>query len=126
MLDIARHGKDAPVRAQDISLRQNLSIKYAEQITTILAKAGLLNSARGAGGGYSLVKKPEEYKASEILFKTEGDLVLARCAAVDGRCDREESCAVKTLWTGLHKVMVDYLDSVTLQDLLDSVYHYNI
>ena len=117
MLDVALNGGGA-VRVADISLRQGITPKYAEQITSLLVKAGLLRSVRGACGGYYLAKSPEEYKISEILYKTEGDLAPVDCIAGGRHCSREESCASKALWDGLYRVMNDYLEGITLKDLM--------
>lgn len=120
LLDVAKNGNGCAVRMQDISLRQGIPIKYAEQITALLVKGGLLRSVRGAGGGYVLTGKPEEYKISEILQKTEGELAPADCVSEGGTCDRAGFCAARGLWEGLRNVMIDYLDSVNLQTLLES------
>lgn len=118
MLDVAKYSAGGAVRTQDISERQSISVKYAEQITALLVKGGLLRSARGAGGGYTLVKRADEYKISEILLKTEGELMPVDC--VTDSCPKSGGCAVQSLWSGLYKAVHDYLDSVTLQNLLDS------
>ncbi|MDE5897033.1 MAG: Rrf2 family transcriptional regulator [Clostridia bacterium] len=116
MLDIALNRASA-VRISEISARQGITPKYAEQITGLLVKAGLLRSARGANGGYFLVKEPSEYKISEILFRTEGDLAPAECVSEGGSCARTDCCAIRTMWDGLYRTMRDYLDGITLADL---------
>lgn len=121
MLDVAQNCDKGSVKIADISARQDITVKYAEQITALLVKGGLLRSVRGAGGGYSLLKKPYEYRISEILYKTEGDLAPVDC--VTGECPRRELCATKGLWEGLYRAIDGYLSGVTLQDLLDSAYN---
>lgn len=121
MLDVAQNGDKGSVKIADVSSRQDITVKYAEQITALLVKGGLLRSVRGAGGGYSLVKKPHEYRISEILYKTEGDLAPVDC--VTGECPRQELCATKGLWEGLYRIINNYLEGITLQDLLDSAYN---
>lgn len=119
LLDIAQNGGGGSVRTQDIALRQQITPKYTEQLTALLVKGGLLRSVRGAGGGYCLVKQPNQYTIAEILHKAEGNFTPVECAAESGVCPREESCVVRGLWRGLDKVINDYLQSVTLQTLLD-------
>lgn len=119
MLDIAKNGGAVPVRISDISARQGVTVKYTEQITGNLVKCGLLRSVRGVSGGYVLVKHPKQYTVAEILRNTEGDLAPVDCVASAGLCDRAEECATKKLWDGLYRRINDYLEGVTLQDLLD-------
>lgn len=119
LLDVAQNGGGGAVRTQDIALRQQITLKYTEQITALLVKGGLLRSVRGAGGGYSLVKQPNQYTIAEILHKAEGNFSPVECANESGVCPREESCVVRGLWRGLDKVINDYLQSITLQTLLD-------
>lgn len=121
MIDIAQNSAKGPVKIADISVRQGITVKYAEQITALLVKGGLLHSVRGAGGGYSLVKKAEEYPVSEILYKTEGDLAPVECALNDAYCPRQENCVTKDLWGGLYRVIDEYLASISLQNLLDNM-----
>lgn len=122
LLDVAMNGAGGAVRMQDISARQGITPKYAEQITALLVKTGLLRSLRGAGGGYSLVKPPSDYRISEILLKTEGDLVPVDNLSESEGCAKEVRGALSGLWSGLHEVIIGYLDSVTLQNLLECVY----
>lgn len=116
MLDIAQNGTDFPVKISDISARQNISTKYTEQITGNLARSGLVRSVRGAQGGYVLAKKASAYTVGEILRKTEGDLAPV-VGIKDG--EGEGGYAVNKLWTGLYDSINNYLDGVTLQDLVD-------
>lgn len=122
MLDVAQNEDKGSVKVADISARQGITVKYAEQITAMLVKGGLLRSMRGAGGGYRLVKKPHEYRVYEILYKTEGDLAPVECVTNGGYCTRKDDCVTGQLWEGLYRVIVDYLDGYTLQSLLDRFY----
>lgn len=122
MLDVARYGGETPIRSADIAERQGLSPKYTEQITAMLAKGGLLHAARGAGGGYTLLRSPEDYNIAEILLYTEGELVPVNCRTEIENGDSGENDAVRRLWVGLHEQVIDYLGNYTLRMLLDSVY----
>jgi len=107
---------------RDISRRQEISVKYLEQITSLLSKFGLLLSVRGPQGGYKLAKKPSEYTVGEILRITEGDLAPVACLTTpENTCPRKENCATLSLWEGLSKVINDYLDSKSLEDLVSLV-----
>ena len=93
MLDLALYGNQEPVRLKDVAKRQEISIKYLEQIISVLQKAGYVKSIRGAQGGYHLMKAPEDYTVGMILRATEGDLAPAECVSVDGHaCTRSGVC----------------------------------
>ena len=119
MADVAKNGGDSPVKITDISARQGVTLKYTEQICGILSKGGLLRSIRGAQGGYVLVKQPEKYTVLEILNCLEGDLAPVGCVNSD-LCERFEGCSVRSLWSGLYKVVEEYLGGVTLADLVSA------
>jgi len=122
MLDLALNGEENFVPIRSISQRQEISEKYLEQIITQLSRAGLVKSARGAQGGYKLVKAPRDYTAGEILRAVEGSLAPVACLDdPDNLCPRACECEVLPFWKGLDKVISDYVDSYTLADLLDQV-----
>ena len=117
MIDLAVNDKGAYVSLKDISNRQEVSLKYLEQIMAMLNKAGYVKSTRGNNGGYRLAKLPEEYKVGDILRKTEGD--LAPIACVNGEeCSKRENCKTFKFWQGLDNVINEYVDSKTLADLI--------
>ena len=120
MIDLARYGNGPYALLRDIAARQRISLKYLEQIATALGKAGLIKSIRGPQGGYRLTRSPQEYTVGDILRLTEGDLAPVPCAAQDpADCPRSEDCATLPVWRGLNRVINEYLDGITLQDLLD-------
>ncbi|MBQ1628429.1 MAG: Rrf2 family transcriptional regulator [Treponema sp.] len=119
MIDLAQHGTDSYVPLRDVSERQAISIKYLEQITALLSKYGLLQSVRGPQGGYRLAKPVAEYTVREILRTTEGNLAPVACLESDqNNCERKETCSTLKVWLGLGKVINDYLDSITLDQLM--------
>lgn len=121
MVDLAQHDSTEYTALKDISERQGISIKYLEQITSLLSKFGLLQSTRGPQGGYKLAKSPVDYTVGEILRITEGDLSPVAClSSPNNICERKDSCCTLNLWIGLDKVVNEYLDSKTLQDLIDT------
>ena len=121
MIDIAEHYVDERIPMKDVSERQGISLKYLEQIVTNLTRAGLLRSGRGAGGGYTLTKAPDEYTVGEILRAIEGKLAPVACLGYEiNPCERSRHCKTLGFWQGLYQVIDDYVNSVTLQDLLKS------
>lgn len=118
MIDIAAYSNGEVVSLKDISKRQNISIKYLEQVVSLLTKGGLLQSIRGNNGGYRLTKKPSDYTIGEILRTAEGTLVPVACLQCDPiACDRVEICSTIDFWKGLNEVINNYVDGVTLEDL---------
>lgn len=120
MIDLAEHDSGDYIPLRDISERQGISVKYLEQIVTQLSRAGFLRSVRGAQGGYRLSRKPENYTIGEILRITEGDLAPIACLSDEiVRCPRESECATLDFWKGLHSVINEYVDGVTLDQLIE-------
>ncbi len=118
MIDLALQNSDQFIALKDISGRQEISVKYLEQITSLLGKYGLLRSVRGQQGGYKLAKPASQYTIGEILRITEGNLAPVACldTAVN-ECPRCNQCKTLPFWEGLAATINSYLDSVTLADL---------
>lgn len=119
MLDLAEHYKEGPVALKDIAARQNISKKYLEQIVSLLNRPDFLKTIRGAQGGYMLARTPDKYTVAEILKLSEGSL-----APIPNLDDPSEAAAAADaqllpIWQGLYDVVNNYLESVTLQDILD-------
>lgn len=120
MIDLGKNDAGEFISLKDISKRQEISIKYLEQIINMLHKGGLLKSMRGPNGGYMLAKSANQYTIGSILRITEGNLAPVSCLEEDTNpCDRVADCATLDFWTGLFRVINDYVDQVTLQDLID-------
>ena len=120
MLDLAEHQGDGYIALKDIAERQNVSKKYLEQIVPILNKADILNTNRGYQGGYRLARTPDKYTVGDILRITEGSISPVACLDNNPvECERAAECATLPVWQGLYKVITDYLDGITLQDILD-------
>lgn len=120
MLDLAEHGGTGYIALKDIAHRQDISKKYLEQIVSLLNRVGMLQTNRGFQGGYKLAKSPDKYTVGDILRITEGSLAPVTCLEQNSApCDRSESCATLFVWKKLDEIINDYLDSVTLQDILD-------
>lgn len=120
MIDLAEHQNCGFVALKDIADRQNISKKYLEQIISIFNKSDFLKTTRGSQGGYMLSKSPYKYTVGEILRLTEGSLAPVDCLNQDPiECERSSECATLPVWQGLNRVINEYLDSITLQDILD-------
>ena len=120
MLELAQDDSAAYLPLPAIAERQGISEKYLESIIRMLVKAKAVESLRGKGGGYRLTKKPEQYTVGSILRLTEESLAPVSCLEENaGTCSRSGQCRTLALWQGLDKVIQDYLESVTLADLIE-------
>ena len=120
LLDLAERKDSGFVSLKEIAQRQNISKQYLEQIVSLLHASNMLRVNRGKQGGYMLSKEPSECTVREILRATEGSLSPVACLDDEvNRCDEASSCKTLPLWAGLKKAVADYLDGVTLQDILD-------
>ena len=120
MLDLAENNNGEYIRLKDVAQRQGITVKYLEQIVPQLTKNGFVRSYRGNNGGYMLAKAPEEYTAGEILRAMEGNMAPVACLEdFPNRCPRQETCCTLPFWEGLKGVIDQYIDSVTLADLIN-------
>lgn len=117
LIDITLQKKDTYVSLKDISERQSISVKYLEQITSSLFKAGILVSSRGPTGGYKLSRDPKSISVYEILKASEGTLSSVSClSSDDNQCSRKQICSTIDIWKGLDKVVCTHLSSISLAD----------
>ena len=120
MIDIASFGKERYVSLSEISKRQNITVKYLEQIISALVKARYLESLRGKSGGYRLSGKPSDYAVGDILRTAEGSLAPVACLEEDFEaCPNKDNCKTRVFWDGLNRTLNSYIDSVTLEDLMN-------
>lgn len=126
MLDIAEYQSEGYVSLKDSAERQEISKKYLEQIVTIPGVSKLLETKGGKNGGYRLAKAPREYTVGDVLRAAEGSLSPVACLENDqASCSRSSYCAVLPIWKGLDDVINEYLDGITLQDILDRKAEYD-
>ena len=119
MIDLAEQAAGGYIPMKDIAERQGLSLKYLERILPVLAKNSIVEGVQGKGGGYRLCREPQEYTMGEILRLTEGSLAPVSCMNCGTEpCERAADCRTRPLWHGLDKVINEYLDGVTLADLM--------
>lgn len=116
MLDLAQQPVGTFISLTEIAERVKESQKYLESTVASLSAAGLVVSARGKLGGYKLARKPEEYTVAEIITAAEGSLAPVSC--LDGTCENAEGCLTLPLWKELDEVIMSFLNSKTLADLL--------
>lgn len=120
MLDLAVNSTGEYIPLKEVAMRQEITLKYLEQVINLLKKAGFVQSYRGNAGGYRLAKNPENYTLGDILRTAEGSLAPVACLDDEqNQCQRSGSCPTLSFWKGLDKVIADYVDGITLQDLVD-------
>ena len=121
LLELAQYDQGPYMPLPLIAEKQGISEKYLESIVSLLVKGGLVEGVRGKGGGYRLCRPLKDYSAGEILRLTEGSLAPVSCLAGDANaCPRAGQCHTLPMWTKLEGLINNYLDSVTLADLLDA------
>ena len=120
MIDVAAHDEEGCVPLKDVAERQGISKKYLEQVVSPLVSQSLLKVTRGHKGGYQLTRKPKEITCAQIVSATENGLELLDCLSGEVVCEREGICVSKNIWGGLERTMTEYLESITLQDILDN------
>ncbi len=121
MLDLAQNQQDGFVALKDIAERQSISKKYLEQIVPLLNRSGVLRTTRGYQGGYMLSKSPDKITVGDVLRITEGSLAPVACLDDEvNLCERSDNCMTLGVWQGLYDTITNYLDSITLQDIIDN------
>jgi len=120
MIDLAEHPEDNFIPLKEIAKRQQISEKYLESIIAILSKAGLVQGVRGKGGGYKLARSPREYTAADIIALCDGPLAPVHCLkSEDNTCLLKDNCKTLPMWARLDHTIHAYLQSVTLEDLVN-------
>lgn len=121
MADLAVAGQDAVESLASISARQHISLPYLEQLFAKLRRAGLVNSTRGPGGGYCLARSTEEITLAEVMAAVDEPVKMTRCASeLSGGCVADNRCLTHDLWRSLGNHIVEFLDGVTLADIIDN------
>ena len=119
LLDIALHYDGNPVLLKDIAKRQAISVQYLEHLISPLIKAGVVRSMRGARGGVTLAKLPEEIKLSQVIQILEGSTAPVECVDDPKVCPRSDFCVTRDVWEEMKRAMTRVLESTTLQDLVE-------
>jgi Rrf2 family iron-sulfur cluster assembly transcriptional regulator len=131
MIDLALRQNNGPVTLAAISQRQQISLSYLEQLFGKLRRHELVESTRGPGGGYTLGRKATEITVADIIVSVDEPIDATQCGGKEnchGGVDEERGsrCMTHDLWATLNAKMVDYLDSVSLKDLVDQQKHKNV
>ena len=123
MIDLAEQSTATPVPLGETAARQDISKKYLEIIVKILVKGKLVKGTSGKGGGYLLMRRPEEYTIGEILELTEGTLSTVACLNADAeQCPRESSCKTLPMWKKFDNIVHDYFFNITIADLVNGTF----
>jgi Rrf2 family protein len=122
LVDLARHHDQGPVQIGEISKRQDLSVKYLEQLIRPLKQAHLVTSVRGPKGGHVLAKNPEDITLGQIVRLFEGQSELVACISHPEKCSMAEDCQVRLAWQDATRALYEKLDSTTIADLVNSNY----
>jgi Rrf2 family protein len=118
MLELALHYGKGPVFLKCIAEKQGISEKYLWQLLAPLKAAGLVNSLRGAHGGYILAKPPAQITLKEIVVTLEGSLLAVECVDVPESCSRIQSCVTRDVWKEVSEKVSHTLEAITLQHLV--------
>ncbi len=119
MYDLACRGVNEPQPIKAIAERQAIPEAYLEQLIGPLRRAGLVNSVRGAQGGYMLARTPGEITVGQVIRALEGDLNLIDCLSDDEACGKSCSCATRIVWRKVRDGLNQIVDGITLQDMID-------
>lgn len=119
MSEFARHYGQGPLSLTEVARKQGISQPYLEQIAIDLRRAGLLNSKRGAQGGYYLARAPEAMTAGDVIRALEGSILPIQCVAQHKctPCSLEDGCSARGIWEEVRDRLVETLDSIVLADL---------
>ena len=119
MLDLAQHFDKGPVQIGDIAKRQDISVKYLEQLIIPLKKANYIKSVRGPRGGHLLAVSPEKVTVGEIVRILEGGIDLTDCVGNPDLCSRSDQCVTRKIWAEATQAMFDKLNAVTLAQMIE-------
>jgi len=119
IIELAQNDNKRPLQLKIIAQRQDISVKYLEQLMAVLRSGGFVRSVRGSKGGYVLAKAPDQIKLNDVIHSLEGPVATVECVDDDDCCMRSADCAARSLWTQVEQAIENVLQSVTLQDLVD-------
>ncbi len=120
LVDLAQHYDEGPVQAGEIAKRQDISVKYLEQLIIPLKAANFIKSVRGPKGGHLLAQSPDDITIGQIVEVLEGRIDLSGCVEDADVCERSADCLTRGIWESATKVMYDKLNSITLSDVINN------
>jgi Rrf2 family protein len=118
MLELACHYGEGPIELREIAKREDISLKYLEQVIVPLRTAGLVKSARGSKGGYSLAKHPSEIYLKDLVETLDGPLNLIECLKDPKACQKVPYCVTRDIWQEVSEAIDGVFHSVTLEDMV--------
>jgi Rrf2 family protein len=118
MLELACHYGKGPIELREIAKREEISLKYLEQVIVPLRTAGLVKSARGSKGGYSLAKHPSEIYLKDLVETLDGPLNLIECLRDPKVCQKVPNCITRDIWQEVSEAIDGIFHSVTLEDMV--------
>ena len=119
LIELAQNGSNKPLQLKIIAERQEISVKYLEQLMAVLRSAGFVRSIRGSKGGYLLARAPNQIRMNEVMHRLEGTVSTVECVEDKDSCSRSADCAARYLWMQVENSIEHVLQSITLQDLVD-------
>ena len=119
MFDLAMCYGEAPVSISKIASNQGISVAYLEQLFSLLKKAGIIRSIRGAQGGFLLMREPKDINIGSILMALEGPMAPVKCVSHDLDCEIVSDCPSRVIWQVLEDRINEVLESISLQDMID-------
>lgn len=121
LIDLAEHSEQGYIPMKEVADRQGISLKYLERIIPVLSKNGYVEGIHGKGGGYKLIKSPDECKIGDILRLTEGDLAPVACLECGAKpCERAYECRTYPMWVEFYRIVNEYFDGKTLRDVINT------
>lgn len=121
VIELAQHESKRPLQLKVIAERQGISVKYLEQLMSLLRSSGFVRSIRGSKGGYILARSPEQIRLSEVFRCLEGPVSTTECTEDKDYCDRAADCAAREVWMQVEEAIQRVLNGITLADLVHKV-----
>jgi Rrf2 family protein len=118
IIELAQHEGKRPLQLKIIAERQDISVKYLEQLMSLLRSAGFVRSVRGSKGGYVLARPADQIKLNEVFRCLEGPVTTAECTEDESYCERSSDCAARQVWIRVENAIQDVLGSIKLSDLV--------
>jgi Rrf2 family protein len=118
MLELSLHASEGPMFLKDAAENQDISEKYLSQLIIPLKNARLINTTRGAHGGYSLARKPRDITVKEIIEAVEGPLTIVECVMCPEVCEKADDCVARDVWASARDAITNHFESLTLEDVL--------
>ena len=122
LVDLARHKDQGPIQIGEISKRQDISVKYLEQLIRPLKQANLVTSVRGPKGGHLLAENPENISLGQVVRLFEGQTDLVECISFPNKCPMSDDCQIRLAWQDATEVLYEKLDATTISDLMNGDY----